>query len=189
MKRSTVFTFCSIVAIVLFASRDNYAQTRTPVDAGSTKQEKVMEALLGEVHQLRLAVQHIGVNAYRGQVMVERLRLQHELVDRLTRELDSVRNEIGEIRAAQLTAKDKLDEAEKQQDKGLLSEASVSRVRAVVEETKRREPSLTERESRLSVELAMERANLADLNKRLDALEREMLMTTQIDPTKDSKKR
>lgn len=112
-----------------------------------------------------------------------------EQVDRLTRELDGVRNQIGEIRATQLTAKDKLDEAEKQQDKGMLSEASVSRVRAAVEETKRREQSLTERESQLSVELAMERANLADLNKRLDALEREMLMTRQIDQSKDSKKR
>lgn len=58
-----------------------------------------------------------------------------------------------------------------------------------MEDAKRREQNLTERESQLSNELAIERVNLGDLNKRLDALEREMLMTRQIDQSKDSKKR
>lgn len=189
MKRSNVFTFCGIVAIVLSAPHDNLAQTRTPLDAVSSKQEQVMQELLDEVHQLRLAMQQIGVNAYRGQVMIERLRLQHEQVDRLSRELDAVRNQVGEIRAVQLGSKDRLDEAEKQQEKGMLSEAVVKITRATMEDFKRREQSLSERESQLSGELAIERANLADLNKRLDALEREMLITGQIDRSKDSKKR
>ena len=187
MKRSTVFNFCGIAAIVLFASYDNHAQTRTRIDAGSSKQEQVMQGLLDEVHQLRLAMQQIGVNAYRGQVMVERLRLQQERVDRITRELEGVKTQIGEMKAVQLTYKDKLDEAEKQQDKGMLSEAAVKMTRLGLEEFKRTEQSLSERENQLTGDLAIERASLDDLNKRLDGLEREMLMNMQINQSKDRK--
>lgn len=188
MKRTTVFTFCALVGMILFASQDNYAQTRNAPDAGSASQEQVMQSLLDEVHQLRLAVQHISVNAYRGQVMVERLRLQHELVDRLARELDGVKKQIVEVRAEQ-PSKDTLEEAEKQQESGVISRTSLNKIRASVEEGNRRGQNLSERESQLAAELATERANLADLNNRLDALEREMLMDKEIDKVKQNKKR
>ena len=148
-----------------------------------------MQSLLDEVHQLRLAVQHISVNAYRGQVMVERLRLQHEQVDRLARELDGVKKQIVEIRAEQPSAKDMLEEAEKQQESGVISRTSLNKIRASVEEGNRRGQNLSERESQLAAELATERANLADLNNRLDALEREMLINGEIDKVKENKKR
>jgi len=189
MKRWTVFSVVGIVAIVLAAPCDSHSQTRTVVDAGSTKQEKMMEALLDEVHRLRVAMQQITVNAYRGQVMVERLRLQQDQVDRLSRELEGVRNQIGDVRAAQVTGKDSLDEAEKQREVGMLAEAAVKIVRARFEDFKRQEQRLSERENQLAGDLAVERANLADLNIRLDALEREMVTTSLINNTKDNKKR
>src|SRR4030095_10636899 len=67
MKKSTVLPFSGIVGMILLASHYGYAQTRNRADAGSANQQQVMQELLDEVHQLRLAVQHISVNAYRGQ--------------------------------------------------------------------------------------------------------------------------
>jgi hypothetical protein len=179
MKRSIILTFLGIAGLVLFTPQYDYAQSASPSKPAQSKPDQVTQELLNEVHQLRIALQNIGVNVYRGQIMVERLRLQHEEVNRLAREVNGIKNEIEELKAAQVAAKERLDEAEKQQDKGFLSEASVNQVRAGMAQLQRRVETLSERESQLSVELNGERAHLNDLNKRLDALEREMLMIGQ----------
>ena len=80
-------------------------------------------------------------------------------------------------------------EAEKQQDKGLASESLTARYKEVLEEMKRREQSLSERETQVTTQLEAERANLTDLNKRLDALEMEMMITSHTDETKERVKR
>jgi len=149
----------------------------------------VIEELLSEVHQLRVAMQRMSINTYRGQIMVERLRAQQDQVARLTRELDSIRNEIADTKAAEANLKGRLDEAEKQQDKGVVSEARVSEVRAALSELKRREQALTEREAQRSRELDQERINLEDLNRRLDALEREILLSSPGNESKENPKR
>ena len=186
MKRSTLSTVSGIALLVLFAPHKSHAQSALP-NAGGSKQGQVIQELLGEVRQLRIALQHISVNAYRGQVMVERLRLQQEQVNRLTQELNSIRNQIRQAKAEQTDFKDRLDEAEKQQEKGVLSEEAVRGVRAGLEGLKRQEQVLSERENQVAAQLEAERANLTDLNKRLDALELEM-MTTQRDDGKRNPK-
>jgi hypothetical protein len=93
------------------------------------------------------------------------------------------------MRSAQVTAKAKLDEAEKQQDKGVESESLTARYKEALEEMKRREQSLSERETQVTTQLEAERVNLTDLNKRLDALELEMMVTSQTDETKERVKR
>jgi hypothetical protein len=188
MKRSTLFTFFGIALLVLFAPCQSQAQSATP-NAGGSKQDQVVQELLGEVRQLRIALQHISVNAYRGQVMVERMRLQQEQVNRITQELSSIRNQIRQAKSEQLNAKDELDEAAKQQDKGVLSEDVVRRGRAMLEELKRQEQILSEREIQVAAQLEAERANLTDLNKRLDGLELEMMVTGQSDDAKGQVKR
>src|SRR5262249_46400044 len=125
----------------------------------------------------------------RGQILLERLRLQRERVGRATRELSSVRSEIGEIKGTLSAAKERLNDAEKQFDKGVMSTASVNAVRQSFAELKRREEFLNEREAQLSIEVDAERANLNDINKRLDALEREIVTSSlSDDPNKTIKK-
>jgi chromosome segregation ATPase len=188
MKRSTLLIFLGIAGLALFAPQSDYAQSAAPSNPARSKQDQAIQELLTEVHELRIALQNISVNAYRGQVMVERLRLQQGEVSRLARELNGIKNEIGELKAAQVTAKEKLDEAEKQQDKGLQSEASVNQVRTTMAQFQRQLENLSERETQLAIELNGERARLADLNKRLDALEREMLIIGQGDDSKGNPK-
>lgn len=188
MKRSILSTLFGIVLFVLFSPRESHAQS-VPPNAGGSKQDPVVQELLGEVRQLRIALQHISVNAYRGQVLVERLRLQQEQVNRLTQELTSTRNQIGQLKAEQQHNKEELDAVAKEQDAGTLSENVVRRGRAWLEEIKRQEQVLSEREIQVAAQLETERENLTDLNKRLDALEVEMMVTSQSDDSKKPVKR
>jgi len=185
MKRSTFFGI-GITFLVLWLAHSSQAQTPQPA---SKDPQPVIQELLGEVRQLRIALQHMSVNAYRGQILLERLRLQQEQVGRATRDLSSVRNEIGEIKSTLTTAKERLDDAEKQFDKGVMSTTSVSAIRNSFQELKRREEFLNEREAQLSIEVDTERTNLNDLNKRLDALEREILTTSVGDDAKKNIKK
>lgn len=93
------------------------------------------------------------------------------------------------MKSTQLTAKTRLDETEKQQDKGLESEQLTARYREVLEEVTRHEQRLTDREIQVAAQLEAERANLTDLNKRLDALELEMMVTGERDDAKGRVKR
>jgi peptidoglycan hydrolase CwlO-like protein len=188
MKRPTLF-IAGMVMLVLSSTRESQAQTYASPNSGGPRQDQVVQELLGEVRQLRIALQQISVNAYRGQVLVERLRLQQEQVNRVTQELTSARNQISEMRSTQLGARARLDEMENQQDKGLVSASLTAKYKEVLEDLKRREQSLSERETQLTVQVEAERANLVELNKRLDALELEMMVTGQTDETRKPVKR
>jgi DNA repair exonuclease SbcCD ATPase subunit len=166
---------------------DSYAQSGNPAAAGA-KSDQVIRELLSEVHQLRVAMQHVSVNAYRGQIMVERLRLQQDQVGRLTRDLQDVRNEIVELKAHEPMAKERLDDAENKFESGFLPDMQMKEIRANYLNLKRRQQGLSEREILLSNELQQERNKLAELNERLDAFEREVMMTLTVNEAKKDTK-
>jgi chromosome segregation ATPase len=178
MKRSALYLFFPMAMLVLFAPNNICAQSSTAPNPSRPHQDPVIQELLSEVRQLRIAFQRMSVNAYRTQVLVERVKMQQEQVNRLTQEHNSVRNQLNEMKAAQIRLKERIDEAEKQHARGLMAESEVSAMKAALEDVKRREQDLTERETQISIELNSERRNLTDLNKRLDDLEQEMVMTT-----------
>jgi peptidoglycan hydrolase CwlO-like protein len=186
MKRSIPPLFFTVVVLFLLTPQNTFAQSNAPSD--KTSQDKMIQELLSEVRQLRIALQRLSVNTYRAQILMERLRLQQEQVNRLKKELSSVKKEISDLKAVQEETNERLDEAERQFDKGLLPDSEVKRLKRAIEEFKRREQGLTERETQLSNELSTEHANLADLNRRMDALEHEMLITGQNDERKGSEK-
>ena len=76
MKRSTMFTVLGAALLIMIAGHDSRGQSRSAANAGVPQQDRVLQELLVEVRQLRIALQQISTNAYRGQVLVERLRLQ-----------------------------------------------------------------------------------------------------------------
>lgn len=175
MKRSTVSAVLGAALLILVASHDSRGQSKAAANAGVPQQDRVLHELLVEVRQLRVALQQISTNAYRGQVLVERLRLQQEQVDRLAQELSSLSNQLGENRSSQTTAKAKLEDAEKGQDTGVVSPSVTVGYREALEGLKRQEQTLTEREVQVTAQLQIERENLTDLHRRLDALELEMV--------------
>ena len=187
MKRSTLVTSLSIVLFGLFLAPDSNGQSRTttPQRPGP---DQVIHELLSEVHQLRVAMQQMSVNAYRGQIMVERLRLQQDQVSRLGRDLNDLRYSLSEMKAQEPALKERLDDAENQFERGVLSEVRLKELRAYSVDMKRRQENMSEREGQLSIELEQERNILTDLNKRLDAFEREIVITGLADDGKRNPK-
>lgn len=180
MKSSRLATLIAISVFLLVVARATDAQSPS-ASSVRAQPDQMIKDLLGEVHQLRVAMQQMSVNAYRGQIMVERLRLQQEQVSRLARDLESIRSEIADLKVQHAIGKERLDEAENRFDRGLISDVQLSDIRTGMTQVKRREQVLSERETQVSAELDQERANLADLNKRLDALEREIVTTGLVD--------
>jgi chromosome segregation ATPase len=71
-----------------------------------------MQALLNEVHQLRLAIQRSNLNTYHAQVTLERLRLQQQRVDRLSEKLEEARAKLSEIRSNQVKLPEEIKRVE-----------------------------------------------------------------------------
>jgi hypothetical protein len=91
------FFFCSFATVVLLCCLPNAsAQNQT------TKQpddNQTLHSLLNEVRLLRRTLQQTGLNAYRSQIIVERMRTHSEQVLRLTRVLEEARNDAEKIEA------------------------------------------------------------------------------------------
>jgi uncharacterized protein YlxW (UPF0749 family) len=146
-----------------------------------------MQELLSEVRQLRIAFQRLSLTSFRTQVMVERLRLQQEQVGRLNTELSGVRNKLGEVRAQNSRMQSVMGDVVQKVDSGVAPPSEMNAMKAAIEEFKKLEQTLIEREIELSNELNTERANLGDLNQRLDALEREVVLTGTVEEAKPKK--
>ena len=189
MRTRNVVGLFFVFSMFIFAPRHCIAQSDSPSKSGGQGQDKVMQELLSEVRQLRLAIQRTSVNAYRGQVMIERLRLQQSQVNRISQDLETVRNHTNDLRSARVVLKQKLDGMEKQFDAGIISEPQLNLAKAELEEINQREQGLIERENKLASELSQERATLDELNRRLDALEQEMVLEISAEQPKPTRKR
>ena len=169
MKLSLV---CMLLLLVSFfaAPQDAVAQTK----AAQQTSEQSLQELVREVRQLRTTLQRINSAMYKGQVMIERLKLQQEQVARLSHEIGQVREELSELRGHQSRFKEALTNAEAAVEAGTRKREELQDVKMQLESFKEREERLVAREARLSNELELERARLNDLNDRLNALELEL---------------
>ncbi len=162
--------FC--IAVFCFVAVGSIgAQSRKPA---SDEDQNVLKALLNEVHLLRLAIERNAANSNRSQILIERLRAQHEIVNNLSRELDSVRREIDELEAANKGTDEMFENVEKRFNAGTMAKEEYLDIKQRVERNRDKENKLREREVFLSSQLTAERGRLEELNQRLDFLEREM---------------
>lgn len=153
----------------------NSTNQTSPPDNGQT-----MQALLSEVHQLRLAIQQSNLSTYRAQVTLERLRLQQQRVDRINDKLGEIRKEIAGYQQGDKA----LTEESKRLDAEIVQEADPNRRRElenVRQHQKSRLDQLTqmagqarETESQLISQLQIEQSKLNDLNDQLDTLQKEL---------------
>jgi predicted nuclease with TOPRIM domain len=120
--------------------------------------------------------------------MIERLRVQQGQVNRLTLELNRVRLELAGLKSSRVELKEKLTETEKRWEAGAIPSSEVTAIKTTLADLDRREPELMIRESQLGAELTVEQGNLEALNKRLDAIEQELLTITKSDDEKPRKK-
>jgi DNA repair exonuclease SbcCD ATPase subunit len=136
--------------------------------------EQSLQELVREVRQLRTTLQRINTAMYKGQVLIERLKLQQEQVARLTRELADARENLGEVKVHQARLTDLASKTEAGVESGTKHPAEAASLKAELEMLKEREQRLAAREIRLANDLELERARLNELNDRLNALEFEL---------------
>jgi hypothetical protein len=173
MKRKNIWALFCVIGLYMFSPHQSYAQSGATSALNKSNQEQIVQEILSEVRQLRVEVQRLKASAYQTQVVIERLRLQQELVARLTREIGEVREKIGETKSRQVKMNGMFEETEKQVKAGVISQSELKKISAEIDELKQREERLTEQESQLSAELDAERVQLITLNRRLDELGQE----------------
>jgi chromosome segregation ATPase len=143
-------------------------------NASRPTSEQSLQELVREVRQLRATLQRMNSAMYKGQVMLERLKLQQEQVFRTSRELAQIREELSELRGQQSRFKEALPNVEAGIEAGTRQRGELNDIKMQLESLKEREELMVAREARLSNELELERAKLNDLNDRLNALELEL---------------
>ncbi len=142
--------------------------------------EQITKALLEEVRLLRQTLQRINLNAYRSQIIVERIRAQNDRVARLSRSLEDTRDEMADVQVLtnQFNERAKAIEKQLQEEsdekrRGPM-EAEYREMKYLLDINRQKEQRLRERETRLSEQVRVEQAKLDDFEGRLDALEREI---------------
>ncbi len=168
MKRSLTCMF--VLAVCFTLSGQALAQSVKSQDAARPTSEQSLQELVNEVRQLRATLQRINAAVYKGQVMLERLKLQQEQVTRISRELAEVRENVQELRAQQVRIKEVHARVQSGVEAGIKHPGEVAGLKEELDQISYREQRLAMRETQLSADLEGERAKLNDLNDRLNAL-------------------
>ena len=139
-----------------------------------------MKELIDEIRMLRISFQHATLSAYRGQLMIERLRLQQETVSRLEAALERVRSEQGSVRS-QI---DQIEDYARQMEEHSSGEFDPERLRVVenekrvitqrLESFEKRLQQLALEESEKAVDLERERELVEEVRHRLDEIDRDI---------------
>ena len=174
------------VVTLLFVNAS--AQAQTDKRAEAVGEQKLIEVLIDEVRQLRQAMERNGTAAFRAQIIVERLRSQQDLVSRINRDLDGVRNQLGDMKAEAPRLSEMIEETEKKVENGFANPDELKRVKDQAERFKQHEQRMREREIALTAQLNLENARLDDLNRRIDLLEQNLESIPNLDKPKKEKK-
>lgn len=166
------------VALLGITMGTTFAQTDRD-NSASAGVMKILEDLLSEVHQLRKTVQENRLDAYRGLMVVERLRLQQERVDRLSRQLDELRLDLTNMETHLPEMQDRVKnfesqvEGEQEAIRKSQLESELKAFRSLLDQQLAQRQLLQEREGQLNVQLQTEQAKLDDLNQKLISYEGE----------------
>ena len=176
MNYTTVLRrFVTLTCFCFFSTGVVSAQTIKPAE-----ENQALRSLLGEVRLLRKTMQRTGLNGYRSQIILERIRTSNEQVARLTQSLLQVRedNEKIEETIPRFEEQEKLLETYVQQE---TDAAKRTKLEFEYKDHKRRieryKVLLTrgrEREQQMATELRTHQSKLGELEGRLDLLEREI---------------
>jgi hypothetical protein len=136
--------------------------------------DKELREIAGELRLLRTEMRRISVNAQRAQVLIDRIRLQQEQVARVRHDISDVQEKLEQVRSDQARAKAMIKAAKKQQEAGLRDDEDVKAFTLATEELDNREQVLLRREAALATELELAQGTLAELDSRLEDIQREM---------------
>jgi peptidoglycan hydrolase CwlO-like protein len=163
MKRSMFF-------FVLLACMFGSAFAVTAQTPARPTSEQSLQELVTEVRQLRATLQRMNVAVYKGQVLLERLKLQQEDMTRISRELAETRESIYSARAEHFKLKEHVRLLKEGTESGVRHSNELATANSELEEVIQRQERLIARETRLAAELETARTALQDLNHKLNFL-------------------
>ena len=163
-----------LVGLVFLTANTTAAQSTNLGGGARPTPEQSLQDLVNEVRQLRAMLQRVNVTVYKTNIVMERMKLQQDLVSRQARDLDDVREKLGETRTEIMKMKEVVKSGESGVAAGTANPEVVAKFKLELEEGLQREQRLVMRESQLINELSMARNKLAELNSRLDLLETEI---------------
>jgi chromosome segregation ATPase len=137
-------------------------------------------ALLGEVRALRIAIERATSTTPQIQLLAARLTVQNERLMRATQDVDVVRKEISELEGQQTmfaTQSAALEEQLGREAEPKVQQELKVQQRALKEQADNvaaAEARVRAREAELSSALSVEQNQWAELNRRLDELERQL---------------
>src|SRR6185369_12744964 len=179
MRRMMLRFFCPLTIAVLLSL--SLAQITSAQTDKEPDDKETLRALLIEVRTLRVALQtlqRMSIDTYRTQGLVDRIRATREDVRRLTTSLNDTRDQLVRTQATipQYIDRQKLFEAQLQlevdQSKRTELEFELKRTKDGIETYKAQIEPLKEREQQIAVDLNKQKAQLDELESRLDLLER-----------------
>jgi|SRR5579884_1498543 len=139
---------------------------------------RVLEQLVNEVRQLRLAIERTNSISSRLQITLELIQLQQNQVNRISSQLESLRNQIVKSETDQSQASSNLTNLESRMEqeqnpntqKMLQSEQKY--LKSVLEQKSQIVQDERTREGELASSLKIEQAKLGELQGRLDSLQK-----------------
>jgi len=165
--------FC-LAALIFITSHGAFAQSGGKGSQPSSNSDQELREIVAEIRLLRAEMRRLSVNTHRSQVVLERIKLQQDEIVRVKRDIGEVHDKLDDLRAAVAKSKTMMKSLTRQFEAGLKDDDAVKAYSAIAEEFENRERALEQRESALMAELELAQGGLAELNTRLDAIEREM---------------
>jgi hypothetical protein len=187
-SRTKLFVISLLVLALVGLTSFTDSQAFTDRDAQPVQSEQTLQALLSEVHLLRLAIQRANLNTYNAQITIERMKLSQQRVDRLQVQLGNIRNQLVETRkrmsemSADIKGTEEVNSKETDETMRINREGVIRGRKAELEELIQKELQEQGYETLLNGQLQIEQAKLSELNERLDILQREL--ETQISTDK-----
>ena len=161
----------SVALIFLSAA----ARGQSPAQPSDTQ---VLQALLGEVRQLRISLERATIVSTRMQMALQRMRLQEERVTRVSQQLEETRKTIGEFESEKPRIAERIKDVEEHarqtadpMARGQM-EADYKGMKTHLEQVNVLQEQRRAREGELASQLLAEQAKLNELNDRLNQMER-----------------
>lgn len=150
--------------------------------------DNVLQSLLSEVRQLRIAMQRANLSTQLALTAVERMKLQQQRVERLTEQLRGIRDHSANLKLAQAEVQYELKQIEQrlhqESDVGKRAELEQHQgaIKVRFENMGKEQERLQEQETQSAAHLQTEQTRLTELNDQLDSLQRDLQI--QADETK-----
>jgi len=176
VKRLALGCLLCLVTFCYVGPTRTLAQTRRSAELAPDHQDQILQQLLTEVRELRLAVQRATVNNTRFQMLIERVRVQQGHVEALSRQLEAIRTQLSDMRTAQPQMEQQIKDGEEFMEhatdlnRRAELESRIKVMKGGLERMARESDQLRDREAATNSEVQISQAKLNELNAQLDSL-------------------